>query len=222
MLADFVKESTTTTGTGTLTLTAMTGYARFSQAFAVGSMVYYSIRNGNNFESGIGQTGASNTLLRITVKSTLSGGVYTTSSPAALNLSGNSEVIATPIHDSLPFIDNNGKFASPNTGDGAYVLQTPTFQNSWTNYGGAFQEAKYYKDAFGVVHLMGLVQGGTIGLSYPIFTLPSGYRPTARHIFTTTQNDALGRVDVQADGTVVMLGGATGWISLSGINFPAA
>ena len=47
------------------------------------------------------------------------------------------------------------------------------FQNGWANVPGPFETAAFYKDHEGVVHLKGVVTGGT-GL---IFQLPSGYRP---------------------------------------------
>ena len=52
----------------------------------------------------------------------------------------------------------------------------PTLLNSWVNFDVAINNsAGYYKDAFGIVHLRGLVKTGTVGLA--IFALPVGYRP---------------------------------------------
>ena len=47
------------------------------------------------------------------------------------------------------------------------------FQNGWANVPGPVETAAFYKDHEGVVHLKGVVTGGT----GPIFQLPSGYRP---------------------------------------------
>lgn len=92
MLANGVKETTATIGTGTVTLAAVPGFVRFSQAFAVGDIVSYAIKDGNNWEWGIGTVGASNTLARTVVSATLVAGTYTASGASAINLSGSAEV----------------------------------------------------------------------------------------------------------------------------------
>ena len=67
LVADRVKETTTTAGTGPLTLAgATTGYQSFSAAFGNGVSVYYVIAGGADWEVGIGTTGAG-TLTRDTV-----------------------------------------------------------------------------------------------------------------------------------------------------------
>lgn len=94
MLANGVKETTTTTGTGTITLSAVTGSVRFAQAFSEGALVSYAIKDGNNWEWGLGNVGASNTLARSNITATLSAGTYTADGTAtALSLSGSAEVI---------------------------------------------------------------------------------------------------------------------------------
>lgn len=98
MLGYGVKETTTTTGTGTLTLSSVSGFPRFSQAFAVGDLVEYSILNsaGEPLECGIGTVGASNTLARTYPLVTFSGGTYDNTTPSALSLSaGTYTVICT-------------------------------------------------------------------------------------------------------------------------------
>lgn len=96
MLANAVKETTTTSGTGTVTLSEAAGFARFSAAFAVGDLVAYAIKDGSNWEWGIGTIGASNTLARTYVMATLVSGTYTTDGAAAIALSGSSaDVFAT-------------------------------------------------------------------------------------------------------------------------------
>ena len=69
-IADRVKETTTTTGTGTVSLGgAVTGFQAFSSAFASGTVVYYCISDGTNWEIGYGAvtTGSPWTLARSTV-----------------------------------------------------------------------------------------------------------------------------------------------------------
>ncbi|HQR20111.1 MAG TPA: hypothetical protein PKV98_04550 [Burkholderiaceae bacterium] len=116
MLGYGVKETTTTTGTGTLTLSSVSGYPRFSQAFAVGALVEYSILNsaGEPLEMGIGTVAASNTLARTFPMVTFSGGTYSNNAPSALSLSaGTYTVICTGSPASrFPFIP--GFYASGN------------------------------------------------------------------------------------------------------------
>jgi len=69
-IADRVKETTTTTGTGTMSLGgAVVGFRAFSSAFTSGTVVYYCITDGTNWEVGYGAvtTGTPWTLARTTV-----------------------------------------------------------------------------------------------------------------------------------------------------------
>ena len=73
LLADRVKETTTTTGTGQLSLAgAPTGFQSFTTAFGNGASVYYVIAGGAQWEIGIGTTGAG-TLTRNTVLQSTNG-----------------------------------------------------------------------------------------------------------------------------------------------------
>lgn len=98
----------------------------------------------------------------------------------------------------------------------------PGFENSWVNFDvSTFRGARFWKDAVGVVHLEGLLTGGTgPGASAVLFTLPTGYRPALSHQFAVIANNALGRVDVEPDGQVVWrAGGTNAFLSISGITF---
>ena len=89
--------------------------------------------------------------------------------------------------------------------------------NRWSNYGGAFAPAAFYKDQLGIVHLRGLVQNPLLTIDtdfveFPIFRLPDGYRPTARRVFPSVGSSwpsgtavAQARVDVQPNGLVTMV-----------------
>ncbi len=92
MLANGVKETTATTGTGTITLSAVTGFARFASAFAVGDLVSYSIRDGNDWEWGLGSVGTSNTLIRDVCTAKFASGTYENMPATKLSLSGSAEV----------------------------------------------------------------------------------------------------------------------------------
>lgn len=93
LLADRVKDTTTTTGTGSLTVsgTAPTGYQSFNTAFGTDVRFYYAISSsgGSEWEVGIGYLSASTTLVRETI-------LESSNSDAAVNLSaGTKDVFCT-------------------------------------------------------------------------------------------------------------------------------
>lgn len=92
-----VYETTTTSGTGTVTLSAVSGRPRFSDA-GVGALVPYAIKDGNNWEWGMGTVAATNTLVRSIITATYVSGTYDNTSPSAITLSGSSaDVYLAPI-----------------------------------------------------------------------------------------------------------------------------
>lgn len=101
---------------------------------------------------------------------------------------------------------------------GGTLWYSVTFQNSWANYGGGYSAVQYRKLPSGLVTLRGLMRNGTVGS--PAFTLPTGYRPGDKHIFGTISNGAIGRVDIDTDGTVTPVSpSVTTWVTVSGITF---
>jgi hypothetical protein len=67
VIADRVRETSTTTGTGTLTLDgAVTGFRTFGSAIGDGNTCYYTITLGADWEVGLGTVGTG-TLARTTV-----------------------------------------------------------------------------------------------------------------------------------------------------------
>lgn len=104
--------------------------------------------------------------------------------------------------------------------------KNPTFEGNWANYTATatFNTAAFYKDAFGVVHIKGLVENTTgTGINTTIFTLPTGYIPSKNYIFTTIGDGAIARIDIDSDGTVDLSTVGTGatYLSLDGITFRA-
>lgn len=97
-----------------------------------------------------------------------------------------------------------------------------SFQSNWVNYQSGYNNAGYYKDRQGRVHLRGLVRNGVVGEAQTIFTLPAGYRPAGRELHNATSNDGLGRVDILTDGRVIPYFGNPAWLCLDGISFRAA
>jgi len=99
----------------------------------------------------------------------------------------------------------------------------PTLLNNFTNYGNGHAGVAYYKDKMGRVFLRGLVNNVNNPTGLVVFTLPAGYRPSSsgRLVFTSISNNALGRVDILANGDVLVTLGTAGWISLDNISFRA-
>jgi hypothetical protein len=80
----------------------------------------------------------------------------------------------------------------------------PAFQNSWINEDPTGEvTAAFYKDPFGVVHLKGLVTGGS---NATIFTLPAGYRPGKNLVSLMWRASGTGMVIICASSACV--GGA--------------
>jgi hypothetical protein len=76
-----------------------------------------------------------------------------------------------------------------------------------------FESVGFYKDSFGVVHLVGMGKFCSAG---NVFTLPSGYRPAKTQVFTD-QSEEIG---VSPEGQVVVYGSTAP--ELDGIAFRAA
>ena len=127
-----------------------------------------------------------------------------------------------PIAGSLPWVQ---WFSTIQKYFKVEAVTAPTLSTNWSNFGGAYQTAGYWKDnATGMVHLTGMIKKSVAGVvGETIFTLPTGYRPAASELFGIDSNNAHGRIDVTAAGLVqFQIGTATAWISLSGISFRAA
>jgi hypothetical protein len=103
------------------------------------------------------------------------------------------------------------------------AFQVPTLQAAWFNYGTGYSNAAYYKDKEGRVQLRGVVGNAGSITNSTIFILPAGYRPSSSGIlvFPVLNNNNAARVDVFPDGSVKVIAGTAGWISLDGISFRA-
>jgi hypothetical protein len=113
-------------------------------------------------------------------------------------------------------------FAELASGSGLVTIEdwiAPTLLNSWSNQGAPWAVAGYYKDPFGRVHLKGQLTGGSASANF--FVLPVGYRPSEQLLFIIIANGAVAQCLVKTDGSVYHNGGATLWLSLSGISFEA-
>lgn len=104
-----------------------------------------------------------------------------------------------------------------------------TFANSWANKTGGYAAAGYARSEDGVVRLRGTVDTGTKAATTVLFTLPAGFRPATKLVFSVT-DDAAGtqtakQLVVASDGTVAVGAAAlaaSSFVSLDGISFVAA
>lgn len=94
-----------------------------------------------------------------------------------------------------------------------------TYQNSWASYGSGYPAARYRR-YFSKIELDGLVAHPTTP-SGPIFTLPSGFRPTGQMLFYVHCGEPHvgGRIDIHPNGEVHFISGDWNYLSLTGINF---
>ena len=104
---------------------------------------------------------------------------------------------------------------------GAPVTFAPTLLNSWVNFGEGFAPVKYRKGPDNMVHIGGLIKNGVTSEGTVIFTLPSGFRPEFKEIFTIAQDNTIGRIDVNDNGNVIVVRAGAVFTSLSGISFLA-
>ena len=104
VLADRVKETTTTTGTGTYTLAgAVTGFESFGTV-GNGNTTYYCCTDGSDFEVGVGTyTSSGTTLARTTI-------LQSSNSDSAVNWSaGTRDIFCTQPAEKAVFLDGDGK-----------------------------------------------------------------------------------------------------------------
>ena len=94
----------------------------------------------------------------------------------------------------------------------------PGFQNGWGNWSVNWSSCAFFKDLSGVVHLKGVVSGGS-PVSGTIYTLPAGYRPPKNAAFAVSNNAAFGEVTVLANGNVALSAGVNTYVTLDGITF---
>ena len=104
-------------------------------------------------------------------------------------------------------------------------ITLPTLQNGWSDVGSTYGAAVYGKDAVGVVHVRGLITGGTSTDGTLLFTLPPGYRSPftiGLPVVNATASETFAGVALASDGTV-KLSGASGaayiYINFSFVSF---
>lgn len=93
MVIEWIKERVLTKGTGTiLRLGHLAGYVRFSDVFAEGDKIPYSIVDGYSREYGEGLLGPEGEIERVRTATTLHKGMYVEDGAIPLSLSGKAEI----------------------------------------------------------------------------------------------------------------------------------
>lgn len=136
VIADRVRETSTTAGTGSITLAgAVTGYQTFASALASGDTTYYTIadQTGANWEVGIGTFTSPSTLDRTTIISSSNAGsvVTFTSATKDVFISLPSSKLNTVASGNLDFTGSGQRI----TGDfsGTPIANRVIFQTSTAN-----------------------------------------------------------------------------------------
>jgi len=141
MLANWVKELTTTTGTGTITLAGkVAGFLAFTDVLVDGEQVEYMIKSGSDREYGIGTfTASGTTLARTEVLETLVAGVLDTADGGtltAITLAGTSNVfIAASANRILGHVGYESDFTEASSWDCADNI------TNWSNASSGFGAA---------------------------------------------------------------------------------
>ncbi len=122
VIADRVRETSTTTGTGTLTLGgAVAGYQTFSSGIGNGNTCYYAITLGSDWEVGLGTyTSSGTTLSRDTI-------LASSNANAAVNFgAGTKDVFVTYPADKAVFKESGGNVALDVSSSSAALRITQT------------------------------------------------------------------------------------------------
>jgi len=123
--------------------------------------------------------------------------------------------------------DGTIRETSPNnniTATADTVWSSFSLSSGWSNYGYEYDVQGYRRTKDGIVMLRGLIKKSSVIVSGELIgTLPVGYRPAEELIFQTQTNPNVGsRVDVYPDGSVRVIAGDAGWLTLENINFLAS
>ncbi len=196
-------------GAGQVGIGTMFPHAQLQLATSVANrkIILYEVADNDHQYHGFGINGDG--ALRYQTANTLNDHVFyastsSTTSNELARIKGNGNLAVTGIIETEAFI-------------------APTLLNTFTVYGVGYASPGYYKDKMGRVHLRGLVANVNNPAGLVIFTLPVGYRPATSGIliFPTLNNSSICRIDILANGNVVVNFGASGWVSLDGIDFRA-
>ena len=90
--------------------------------------------------------------------------------------------------------------------------------NSWVNYGASYSPASVWRAPDGLIHVRGLIGGGTLS---SIAGLGNGYRGTSQgqSLFAAMAGDLFARTDLSPNDLFARTGTSNAWRSLYGISY---
>lgn len=214
--------TTTSTGTGSVVLSSSP--TLITPALGTPSTVTLTNAIGLPISTGVSGLGTGvATFLATPSSANLAAAVTDETGSGALVFASSPALAGTPTAPTAAAGTNTTQIATTAFVATALTLPSwtaPTLINSWVNFGAGFNNAGYYKDPFGVVHLRGFIKDGTSGSV--MFVLPAGSRPTNSEVFAAAANSAFATLLIDNAGNVTHNGGSTTWFSLDGVTFRAA
>jgi hypothetical protein len=193
VLADRVKDTTTTTGTGSVTLSGSppAGFQSFGAAIGNGNTTYYTISGGSQFEVGIGTYNSTGVVLnRDTVLSSSNSG-------SLVNFSaGDKDVFVTYPAEKSVNEDAAGNVNINITGNAATATQA-------TNLAAGAAGSIPYQTAANTTAFVATASGVFVGGTTPSFSTTPTLTGTN---FTAIPNAALSNSSVTIGSTAVALG----------------
>lgn len=100
-----------------------------------------------------------------------------------------------------------------------FAVQVPTLQNGWVTFFPSTSDPGYYVDFSGMVHLKGVISGGTATSGTILFAIPAALLPAKVMFFAAACDTGYACVKVHTDGNAQIHAGTNGWLSLDGISF---
>lgn len=243
VLADRVRDTTTTTGTGTVTLsgTAPTGYQNFS-VIGNGNTTYYTINAGSQWEVGIGTYSSTGpTLARTTVLKSSNANALVSFSAGTKDVFVTYPADEVVIQDgatiqagtSVLAVANGGTGVTTSTGTGSVVLSTSptlTTPNLGTPSAATLTNATGLPIVAGTTGTLSVARGGTgvttstgtgnvVLSTSPALTTPNLGTPSAATLTNATGLPIVagttGTLSVARGGTGVTTSTGTGNVVLS-------
>ena len=99
-----------------------------------------------------------------------------------------------------------------------------SLESGWVSYSpqtSGYVNPEYTQTNSGVVSIRGLIKDGNTTNGTVVATLPPGLRPAGRLIYAANANDTSGRVDIRANGEIVVVKGSATWLNLNFTFVPA-
>lgn len=174
-----------------------------------------------------------NTDAGITIPASVNTGVYQQYYGYILRNNGAGDTVLNATRNKDVFIGNENtggiRLVAPITANinmGDFVVytanrswMTPYYYNGGPYGSSQYQDFSYYKDVQGFVHFRGMIRPPSY-TGAVICYMPFGYRPSNRRVFIVFSSAGAARIDVLADGSVIMVTGPTsGYVSMDGIYF---